>query len=313
MKVKIRNFSLFSFVNFNKLSKLINSITRKKYLKLYQIPGCLNLDLNPCYSVSSTYPLFQVELYNYMETLKNDFELKKSYTTYKFGDGDYYFLEGIPIGSASPGKRAISRTLSRSELDSNIINSKKCDRYFCEIYPENRSKFYQLFGEQRDLLPAEFHYGLIANRWFFREFGDSIGIIGAQEKIELIKLLMKEPVYKEFLGLENFTDYIVVPQKFAADNVGELEKNLTQQLVHSKSRMFLFGVGHVKSSIAWRFKYMKPSIYLDIGSGIDAIAGLIDSKRPYFGGWTNYQVPKKYDYSILDLLQLQNSKIKNIN
>ena len=37
---------------------------------------------------------------------------------------------------------------------------------------------------------------------------------------------------------------------------------------------------------------IKNAIYLDIGAGIDALAGLIDPDRPYASSWINYQMKK---------------------
>ena len=34
--------------------------------------------------------------------------------------------------------------------------------------------------------PAEYGYGLVANKWFFKEFSGRIGLIGASEKLYLI-------------------------------------------------------------------------------------------------------------------------------
>ncbi|ASY16694.1 hypothetical protein A1sIA79_00160 [Candidatus Planktophila versatilis] len=279
----------------------------------FQIPGTKNHDPNPCLLDESTYPMFQVELQNYMENLERDFESGRSYTSFKFGDGDYNFLKRIPSGSAQPGKRAVSRNLSKSEMSPFITGSKKCNKYFCEIYPENRKMFQEVIGSDRNTIPAEFNYGLVSNKWLFKEFGSSIGIIGASEKVDLIRQLMQYPEYQEYLGLREFSDYIKVPQKFACDDLESLEISMKEQFKEAKSKLFLFGIGHVKSGIAWKLNSFWPAIYLDIGSGIDAIAGIIDEKRPYFGDWTNHQLRSGFDYSKLDLLQLEKSKVKFLN
>ena len=38
---------------------------------------------------------------------------------------------------------------------------------------------------------AEYGYGLVSNKWFFKEFSGKIGLIGASEKLYLIEKLMK--------------------------------------------------------------------------------------------------------------------------
>jgi len=77
-------------------------------------------------------------------------------------------------------------------------------------------------------------------------------------------------------------------------------------LVGSSAKVFLFGVGHVKSGIISELANMHPAVYIDIGSGIDALAGIIDVRRPYFGGWTNFVSPKNELYVNIDYLQVQN-------
>ena len=45
----------------------------------------------------------------------------------------------------------------------------------------------------------------------------------------------------------------------------------------------------------------KNAIYLDVGSGIDALAGVIDPGRPYMGGWKNH-LSRQFNYGSLDFL-----------
>ena len=75
------------------------------------------------------------------------------------------------------------------------------------------------------------------------------------------------------------------------------------QLEKSKSKLFLLGIGHAKSGILHKFSQWKPnSVFLDVGAGIDMIAGSINSKRPFAGGWINYRI-KDYDYSNIDYMR----------
>ena len=74
---------------------------------------------------------------------------------------------------------------------------------------------------------------------------------------------------------------------------------------------FLMGIGHVKSGIVSQLNKYKNAIYLDVGSSIDALAGIIDIHRPYFGDWTNYKL-KNYDYSKIDFLKYKGQGKKKI-
>jgi hypothetical protein len=174
--------------------------------------------------------------------------------------------------------------------------------YTCEIYPENRKAFAEVINREVDF-PAEFGYGLVANKWFFKEFAGKIGLIGADRKIEIIKNLMEADQYQEYLGIEKFEDYIKLPQQFACDDLDATEKMVAEQLEKSTSKIFLMGMGHVKSGLIHRLKKYKDAVFLDVGSAIDAIAGVIDVDRPFFGDWTNYQIDDPGLYAGVDLLQ----------
>ena len=51
-----------------------------------------------------------------------------------------------------------------------------------------------------------------------------------------------------------------------------------------------------------RLKKYTDAVFLDVGAGIDAIAGLIDIDRTYFGDWTNYQIDGDQVYNEVDTL-----------
>ena len=233
-----------------------------------------------------------------------------SATIYKYGDGDYYFLKKQPVGSATPGKRALSKSYNDIGHERFAEGAQLCDMYTCEIYPENRKAFAEVINREIDF-PAEFGYGLVANKWFFQEFAGKIGLIGADRKIEIIKNLMEAEQYQEYLGIEKFEDYIRLPQQFACDDLDATEKMVAEQLEKSTSKIFLMGMGHVKSGLIHRLKKYKDAVFLDVGSAIDAIAGVIDVDRPFFGDWTNYQIDDAALYAGVDLLQY-NGKGKTI-
>jgi hypothetical protein len=281
-----------------------------KYLDLYKIEGTLNLDQNPCFAVENTYTDFQKDLSAFQNLLKTTFINQQGSTFYKFGDGDFYFLKGLPVGSAKPGSRALSRRLTRNELNQFKKNARLADYYMCEIYPENRKKFKRALRGLEIDFPAEYVYALIANKWIFKEFTNEIGIIGADRKVDLIKELMKREEYQKYLGVSSFSDYIGIPQKFACDDLDLRLTDLKSKLENSTSKIFLIGVGHLKSGIISELRNFKDAIYLDVGSGIDALAGLIDKERPYFGSWINYRLRDDSLYEAIDYLQYKDSEIK---
>ena len=183
------------------------------------------------------------------------------------------------------------------------------DFMMCEIYPENRSHFSRVFRGREVDFPAEIVYGLVANRWLINQTGGRIGLIGASQKLDIIQELLTHNQYRDYLGIDGFADYIPIPQKYAADSPESLSKVIGAQVEATSANLFLMGVGHVKSWLIPAISRYREAVYLDVGSGIDALAGVIDSKRPYFGDWKNFRLPSAERYSGIDYLQFNNENI----
>ncbi len=273
-------------------------------LDMYKIEGSVNLDTHPCFDNLETYPKFQEELEEFKNLLIVLVRDNTSKTFYKFGDGDYYFLKKQSIGSATPGKRALSKGYENIEHEKFVEGSHQCDYYTCEIYPNNRNHFNAVINKDINF-PAEYGYALVANKWLLKTFSGVIGLIGADTKMNIIENLMEAPQYQEYLGLDRFEDYISLPQKFACDDIDATEQMVAEQLKNSTSKIFLMGMGHVKSGLIHRLKKYTDAVFLDVGSSIDALAGIIDVNRPYFGDWTNYQIDEEELYEEVDYLQYE--------
>ena len=271
------------------------------YLDEYKIEGTVNNDQNPCFHNPDTYPEFQKKLEEFKKLLVELVDNNESKTFYKFGDGDYYFLQKMPVGSATPGRRALSKSYESIGHERFVEGAQLCDYYTCEIYPENIAHYKEVI--QRDIdFPAEYGYGLVTNKWLLQTFAGKIGLIGANTKMNIIQNVMEAPQYQEYLGLEKFEDYISLPQKFACDDLDATEKMVGEQLEKSTSKIFLMGMGHVKSGLIHRLKKYSDAVFFDVGASIDAIAGVIDTDRPYAGDWTNYQIDEPSLYEGVDLL-----------
>ena len=274
----------------------------EKFLDIYKIDGCVNIDIEPFFEREECYPNFQEDLVRFKNILIQLVENNESKTFYKFGDGDYFFLKKVPSGSATPGRRALSKSYEDINHQVFVEGARKCDYYTCEIYTHNREFFKEVIPNQQIDFPAEYGYALVANKWLLKTFAGKIGLIGADAKINLIKNLMEASQYQEYLGIEKFEDYISLPQKYACDDFEATEKMIKEQLKNSSSKIFLMGMGHVKSSLIHRLKEHTDAVFLDVGSAIDALAGIIDVGRPYFGDWTNYQIDENELYEHLDYL-----------
>ena len=281
------------------------------YLEHYKIEGSINNDNDPCFHDMNTYPLFQEKMEDFKKLLIDLVDNNESKTFYKYGDGDYFFLTKQSVGSAAPGKRALSRGYNNINHEQFVEGAQLCDYYTCEIYPTNKDRFEQVIDRKIDF-PAEYGYGLVANKWLFKQFSGKIGLIGADTKINIIENLMEAEQYQEYLGLEKFEDYVRLPQQFACDDIDATEKMVGEQLQKTSSKIFLMGMGHVKSGLIHRLKKYTDAVFLDVGSSIDAIAGIIDVNRPFFGDWTNYQINEPPLYEGVDFLQYDSSIGKHL-
>ena len=281
------------------------------YLENYKIEGSINNDTDPCFHDVNTYPLFQEKMEEFKNLLIELVNTNESKTFYKYGDGDYFFLTKQSVGSAAPGKRALSRGYNNINHEQFVEGAQLCDYYTCEIYPTNKDRFEQVIDRKIDF-PAEYGYGLVANKWLFKQFSGKIGLIGADTKINIIENLMEAEQYQEYLGLEKFEDYVRLPQQFACDDIDATEKMVGEQLQKTSSKIFLMGMGHVKSGLIHRLKKYTDAVFLDVGSSIDAIAGIIDVNRPFFGDWTNYQINEPSLYEGVDFLQYDSSIGKHL-
>src|SRR3990172_3771798 len=266
-------------------------------LQQYHIPGSVNVNPHECFNDPKTYPNFQRELEKFKELLVDLVDRRANKTFYKFGDGDYYFLTKNPVGSATPGSGALFKK-GYDDIDHEefVKNTIKNDFVLCEIYPENRRMWAELYPKRKIDFPAEFAYGLFYNRWLFKTFKGRIGLIVAKEKLELIQELFKFKQYRDYIQMDGFVDYIYFPQKGSADDYNATLKYVAKQLKTAKADIYLMGLGHAKSAILHRFKDYKKAVYLDVGSGIDGLAGMIRQVKPYAGDWINFRI-EGYDYS----------------
>lgn len=153
-------------------------------------------------------------------------------------------------------------------------------------------------NEKMDM-PLDIIYGLLSNKWLLKTFKNQIGFIGNKGKLDIIKNLMNYNEYKKYIENDNFLEYIDIPQRCALEN-DKLENYIFDKIQKSDCKVYFIGAGVAKLKFFHNLKKVKPNgIFIDIGHGLDAIAGLADYERPYFGSWQNYKM-KSYDYSGID-------------
>ena len=272
-------------------------------MRYYNIEGTINTSQDEQYLNPNILPC--LDFYEKLELFKlnlvNEVNNKDCKTYIHFGDGDYYFLTKQAVGSATPGKRALSVPYNQFDIGPYREGFIQNDYICVELISQNRNNYHSLYPNRKIDINTEYLYALVCNKWFTKTFNGKIGLIGAEPKLKIIQELIKQKQYQDYLGLEKFEDYIYIPQKFACDDINKTEKIVAEQLINSKSDIFLLGVGHVKSALLHRLKKYKKAVYVDVGVGIDCYAGMVDPERPYANGWSNFKL-NNYDYSGIDYL-----------
>lgn len=271
---------------------------------VYKLPGCRSFDDNPVYRTPDACPDFQQRFEAFKACIDALVAGRAGASILHFGDGDYYFLKGIATGSATPGKRALSLEYRQIPLERFREGLGACDYVAVELLPSVRRNFAEIQPNRAIDFELEFIYGLVASRWLTKRYAGRVGLIGAAPKLALIKELLKHSAYRRYLGLDSFVDYVEVPQKFAADDLDGLRASLRSQLEHSQSELFLVGMGSAKLGVVHDLPKHHPAVYLDVGCGIDALAGIVDPWRPYFADWINFQLEDVGAYSEIDFLQV---------
>ena len=285
----------------------------------YKIDNSTYLNPTKHYLDPETYPNFQRKFLEFKEELVSNSKENINNTYYKFGDGDYYlFKKNTEIGNLKPGRRDIKKNDFLAHNDEAFKEIKKgsqnCDKYLCEI--KFMDLFKEVMGDKAIDYPAEYAYGIISSKWVFKNF-NKIALIGSNKKLEIIKNLMEYSEYQEYLGIDKFEDYIGIPQVFGLSKRNSIYKKIRKKVEKSNAEIFLSGVGLLQNTL---LSELKPHIkvpLVTVGVGIDAISGLVDVNRPYFGEWKNYQIKNLTIYKKINdtFMKTTNSKdvIKYLN
>lgn len=264
---------------------------KKIYLDLYKIEDTFNLNSNECFSSEAIYPEFQEHLKDFKNLLISLVENNQSKTFFDFSESDYKFLKE-------------KKKINSYELYSESLLS--CDYYNCQIYPEICSKFREVIERKNIDFPSEYGYGLLANKWILKTFSGKIGLIGTEKKINIIQNLMQFSQYQQYLELEKFEDYITIPNKVIFENLEKIEKSIAKQLKKSSAKIFIVDIEILKSELLYKLKMYTDAVFLTIEDSIDALSGIIDVEKPFFGDWTNYQIDEPSLYKNLDYKSCRN-------
>lgn len=230
-----------------------------------------------------------------LDEIRTSLISKQGYSAIRLGDGEAFFLRGDFKGnvisrhfSSLSAAEAANRDEWRRRLLGNDLLTFDVANYLREpwrfLFPQVKNEFF----------PINIIYGLIASRRLFRLFPSaSFGIIGAAEKLSLISRLCLSQDYRDYLGVSQpFQVYVPIPQRHSCDRIDDLEHTVLSTVNQApKCDIYLLGMGISKIYLMQPLRQETSSIVLDIGHGMDALAGIVPLSRSFMGDWTNYRYP----------------------
>jgi len=136
-------------------------------------------------------------------------------------------------------------------------------------------------------------------------FPSEILLVGQTQKLVAIQELVKHKQYRQYLGINNFCGYVGVEKIGAADDEEVILKDLQAECKKTNPKLILIGIGSAKLYVLPRIRSFSDATVIDIGAGIDALAGVISQDRPYFADWINFK-SSSIQYSAMDLMDASN-------
>lgn len=272
----------------------------------YRVPNLRNVTTLD--NLEQKYPFVNLNHNSSYEFMKFTLEISERiarnvpFSLLRLGDGEMYFLQGKIVGNLIK-RHGVSKSIETENISKIKEEVLKCDLILLFKNPSMikllpKSLKSKLNDSNYDLYII---YQLISSKLLFYLIKNyKIGLIGAEEKLRLIEKLMLYDAYKAHMALDVIYDYIYIPQKNAGSNFEETFKLIKRQ-INAEVDIYLVGIGISKMFVLPRLKEETGKTFIDIGAGIDAMAGIIPHTRSYFGNWNNFRI-QNYDYSNIDIL-----------
>jgi len=284
-------------------------------LPKYRINGCSTYNIRDLIEFKNPFSYNRnVQLdYDYLlKVIVKALQKNKKISIIRLGDGEALFLQGEYKGNIKK-RHLTNKNTNELNLNEWKKNFNKNNLKTFDLNWSLRKLWLPIEGEKikTNFIPLNIIYAFIANRELFKRLKKyKIGLIGSENKISIIKKLIEFPEYQEYLGVKKFYDYISISEIGACNNVVKEYENIVCNN-NAVCDIYLVGMGISKLYLLSLIRDGLNVSVLDIGSGIDALAGIIPKDRQYFGNWTNYKI-KDYNYSNIDILS-QNISQKHLN
>lgn len=244
------------------------------------------------------------------ELIKSRIAAKNPYSLIRLADGELYFLQGRLFGNIKSRHYTNTEKPRPSYLKSfgdRVIDN---DDILIEMKKSLRRGYLHYFHKEiQSEFPMESLYALIATRQIFK-LPYKIGLIGSKNKLTLIENLLSYKQYQAYLGLSGFYSYIKIPELGACNDV-EATLNSIMSQMDLDVDVYFVGIGIAKLYVLSELKKRTGKIFIDIGCGISALAGLTSNDRPYFADWINFRL-KTFDYNSLDIMDASLAEGKNV-
>lgn len=271
----------------------------------YRVAGAETYDIRDLVEFKNPFlykKSFKIAKKEFLRELQQMLKRRDARSLVRLGDSEAYFLRGELIGNI------IKRTYTSAEKRTFDLQDWKEKLLLNDlIFVEERRGLKKILkgyfkegeiGEKKRYIPIP--YIIIATKELFHLLKEyKVGLIGAKEKMALIQKLMMYHEYRKYLGIDKFEEYICIPQK-GATNDWEDTYELIKKQIGNACDIYLVGMSVAKIQMLPRLRDSYKKIFFDIGTGIDAIAGIIPQTKNNMGSWINYKL-RDFDYSRLDI------------
>lgn len=236
------------------------------------------------------------ELLRLLFEIEEDLHNNRPFCYLRMGDGEMYYLNSNIHGNLIKRHGVDKKNLhNRKELIHLIL---KC-KYLLTF--KNPSFKYLLPNEVKksNTYDVYCNYQLVSSRILFSLIRNlKIGVIASSNKIELIKKLIQNEEYRRYVRINQIHEYIGIPEKNSGNNF-QNTYDIIDEEYKDECDIYLVGIGISKMYVLPKLYEKYNKTFIDIGSGIDALAGTISNTRSYFGNWVNYKL-KNHDYTKID-------------
>lgn len=248
-----------------------------------------------------------VEYYHQLhELIDSEVSSKRGFSIIRVSDGEKNFLKAVIKGNTANRHFTKSEKPKKEYIDMFKNQLLKCDSIHVEMYKDMADGFKKIYGKNIfSPIPVECIYAIVSNKSIFSNTY-KIGIIGSDRKIEIIKKLLTHKEYTNYITRSDFDHYITVPDKGSSNDVGALKKHIMDNL-NPDIDIYLVGIGIAKMAILGDLAQKSNAVFIDVGCGISALAGLVSNDRPYFANWVNFRL-KDFDYSTVDIMDADMKK-----